>query len=149
MQPISELSLALTIATPSRLLPRAAFPEAVVPMKLPLSWFERGTAVDEHAVGVVAGDQVALRRPDEHAARRIVAAGRLAADEVVCRAIRHQDAVAGVAEIDGAGDVRADVVHGDLVVVRSVEADAVAAVAADHVRQLEADVDRRLEGNES
>ena len=46
-----------------------------------------------------------------------------------------------------AGDIRADVVHGDLVVVGPVQADAVAAVAADHVRQLEADVDRRLVGN--
>ena len=66
---------------------------ASVPMKLPLSWFCVALAVDEHAVGVVAGDQVALRRPDEHAVGRIVAAGRFAADQVVGRAVGDQDAV--------------------------------------------------------
>ena len=57
-------------------------PDASVPMKLPLSWFAAGVTGDEHAVRVVAGDQVALRRPDEDVVRRVVAAGRLAADQV-------------------------------------------------------------------
>ena len=70
------------MATPSSRLPRAELPEAEVPTKLPLKSVRGRAAVDEHAVGAVAGDQVALRRADEDARRRIVAAGRLAADQV-------------------------------------------------------------------
>ena len=105
----------------------------------------RGAAVDEDSVGAVAGDQVALSRTDEHARRGIVRAGRLAANDVPRRALRDENAVLPVAKRDCAACIRANVVHGDQIVIR-VNSDAVATIAADDVRQLESRVDRRLVG---
>ena len=81
-----------------------------------------GGAQDEHAVLVVAGDDVALGR-------------RRAADGVAARADADVHAVLAVAAVDRAGDVGADVVADDDVVGRAgrVDHDAVARVARDHV----------------
>ena len=115
-----------------------------MPTKLPLKQRLGGAVVDEHAVAAVARDQVALGRADEHARRGIVAAGRLTADEIPRRAVGDEDAVLRVAACERAAGIRADVIHGDLIVVGPVDPDAVAAVAADDVGELEAGVDRRL-----
>ena len=55
---------------------------AVVPTKFPRKRVLCRSAGDEHAVGTIARDQVALGRTNEHAGRGIVAAGCLAADQI-------------------------------------------------------------------
>ena len=49
--------------------------------------------------------------------RGIVAAGRLAADEIPRGALRDEDAVLRVAALERAAGIGADVVHGDLIAV--------------------------------
>ena len=122
---MSELPLALTIATPSRAVAERRIARGVGADEVAAELVLRRLAVDEHAIGVVAGNQVALRRPDEDVVGRIVAAGRFAADHVMGRAGGHQDAVGAVAQVERAGDVGADVVHRDLIVVRAVQLDAI------------------------
>src|SRR5579883_717777 len=103
-----------------------------------------GPARNEHAVALVARDQVALGRTDDHALRGVVAAGHRAADQVPGRALGDEDAVLGVAALERTGGVGADVVHGDLIVRGPVDPDPVAAVAADHIGELGLEVDCRL-----
>ena len=59
---MSELLLAWTIATPFCRLPKAALPEAVGADEVAAQLVLRGVLGDQHAVGVIAGDQVALGR---------------------------------------------------------------------------------------
>ena len=79
-------------------------------MRLPLTVVMRGLAVDEHAVGAVARDHIA----------------RATADDVPGGAGGHEDAVAGVAAVEAAGHVGADIVADDLVVRGAADEDAVA-----------------------
>ncbi len=134
----------LTMATPSCRLPSAELPEAVVPTKLPL----KSVWVAPLLMSTPSPRLPEIRLPwggrTNTFAGGIVAAGRLAADDVPGRAIGDEDAVLGVAAFERAAGVRADVIHGDLIAAGTVDPDAVAAVAADHVGELEADVDRRL-----
>ena len=133
------------------MLPSAALPDAVVPMKLPLNWLPELLPLMSTPLALLPEIRLPCGGRTKHgvrriaAARRIVSARRLAADQVAGRTLRDQDAVLGIAQIDRAGVVGADVVHRDDVVAGLVERDAVAAVAADHVRQLKVRVDRRLE----
>ena len=119
-------------------------PRRSVPMKLPLSWF----CVDLPLMSTPLALLPEIRLPCG-GRTNTPAVGSLPPVASPPIRLRAEPSVTrmpllGVAQIERAGDVGADVVHGDLVVVRPVEPDAVAAVAADHVRQLEAGVDRRL-----
>ncbi len=145
MQPSRELPFAPHDRHAVEPVAQRRVPRGRGPDEIPAQLVPRGPAVDEHAIGAVARDQVALGRPDEHAGRGIVAARRLAADEVPHRAVRDEDAVPCVAASQRAAGVRPDVVHRDLVERTAVNPDAVAAVAADDVRELEARVHLRLE----
>ena len=150
MQPISELPSAPLMSTPSSVLPSAASPDAVVPMKLPLSWL----SVDSSLMSTPLPLFPEMRLPCGGCTKtaRSCPVGllppvasppiRLLVDPAVIRM-----PLAALPRSIVPGHVRADIVHGDLVVVRASDFDAVAAVAADHVGQLEGDVDGRLEGN--
>ena len=115
--------------TPWPVLASASVPLTLRPIEIAGDGDGGGGDVD--AAAGVAGDNIAGGR-----------AGRrgCAADRYGVRAVEH-DAVARVAEIDRAGDVRADIVAGDRVVVVDVEnafieGDAVAGVAGDDVAQV-------------
>ena len=86
VQPIREFPFAPTIATPSSRFPSDELPGGRGPDEVPAQLVLGGPAVDEDAVAaVIPGDQVAERRPVEHPARGIVAARRLAADQIPLR----------------------------------------------------------------
>ena len=108
--------------TPSEPLPSGWVPVLSVPMKLPSTRMSGGAALEDQAVLVVAGDDVA-------------GGGRRAADDVADGG--QLDAVLVVGDGDGAGAVGADEVALDGVVAdgAGIDAvgDAVAAVAGDEV----------------
>ena len=108
--------------TPSEPLPSGWVPVLSVPMKLPSTRMSGGAVLEDQAVLVVAGDDVA-------------GGGRRAADDVADGG--QLDAVVAVGDGDGAGAVGADEVALDGVVAdgAGVDAvgDAVAAVAGDDV----------------
>ena len=88
-------------------------PEAVVPMKLPLSWLLVAPLVMSTPLPSLPEIRFPCGGRTKTLGGRVVAAGRLAADEVRARAWRDEDAVPCVAAAERAGGIGADDIHGD------------------------------------
>ena len=118
---------------PSLLLPIAAVPAAFVPMRFPAT---------------VLNDEPLFRCTPIPSLPEITLPA-VAADRVAHRAALQQDAALGVAEVERAADVRADVVAQNRVARRAAQMDAILAVRGDHVplrRRVAADrVARRID----